>query len=482
MKIVQKNYQNLCNDNTLLKSFSEIDDNEFEKQINKDFRRNCFIVQQNSVQDTKQFLLKNWQDGYTQGNLDSSTFSDTLISTLKGELALQDMDQTIYFDAKKIRFCYQSSDGRYHGISISLAYNHDDPTNPNFIVGHIENINGRFEQRQVTLLGQGIFFDNERLNSLNGDTSIKADQLTTTVPKQLQSTIQHDTVKQLLLSVFNGNRINLDAFKALQLRKEQAVPFQLDYQEEKKSLLENLRSIKANLPQINDLISQPAGDECWLDANFQATLDTYACALNEQEIQAAINQIDQINSHDNEAENRPRDHVKRQWIQAGLNSGSLQYDDSTLTNISDQKTNTLIQNHQTISEALTLLETALQADESKKIISPQSKMTYINTLLASDKTNFPQTLCSANQKLIQDNQLYHHRYLVLDYLKFTIGNLLILIWKGLKYLGTRCSQSPSTNQNDISFFSFKPRSNEVADTLSKATGSMDENNQITLAP
>jgi|GEM_PF-5331765 hypothetical protein len=485
LKVVEQSYDELSQA-PLFQRMSEVQDQEtLTKDLDNDLARTNFIMSNTTVEQAKSTIKTGWKDGFTQGDIMGENFGGNLLSPiLLNKMETSDdnlLDLYEHTNKKSISFCYDTSEG-FNGFSIFPMHNKDQPNQPYFIIQHTKNINDKFEDRQVTLIGQDVFFDDDVIKSLNNDSEIPADNFNSTVQQKLTQIIENDTVKKLVQPLFNKNGLNPDKLAKV---KDRLYNFNLDRQEQKKELLEKLKEVKNDLPNIQELINKPVGYDSWIDANFQKKLDTYASELTGDQIKTVLTKINDIEDHDAKNHNRARNHVKRQWIQAGLNSGNLKHDDLSLTSISDQKTKTLIQNHKTISRALSQLEKALQNAGSTKTISLKSKIEYINTLLASDESNLGNNLKEANEKLIDGNSLRSHRNFIGDCLKFTFGNIGILLWEGLKGMASQFSlltESPANlRQSQISFFSFKPCSSKVADEITNMGASIDSSDQITIS-
>jgi|GEM_PF-6132814 hypothetical protein len=330
LKVLQKEYHELTQE-PLFKKMSEVQGQEtLTVDLNKDLARTNFIMSNTTVEQAKSKIQKNWKDGFCQGDLTGNNFAGTLQSILVVSKINQDQDQDqdpgneyMATSDKSISFCYDTSEG-FNGFSISLAYNPEQPNQPYFIIQHTKNINGKFEDREVTLIGQGVLFDNEILKSTNDGAAIATDDLSENLQNKLAQIIENDAVKKLVRPLFNKNELGLDKLAELSKR---LCNFNLDHQEQKKALLQKIKNVKSDLKDIKELINKPVGDDSWIDTNFQKRLDTYTSELTGDQIKEVLTAIDYIEDHDEE--HRAQNHIKSQW-KARLNSGSLKHDNSTL--------------------------------------------------------------------------------------------------------------------------------------------------------
>ena len=259
--------------------------NESNASDNKeaDLARFPYLISHQTTLDQAKAMLLSGSNDYAQGDFFGGSYSENL-----AKLALISVHNTSETEIREqtIRFCYNSKNQQYHGLSIKQIELPANPSQPTFIIGHITNINDEPKQQAATMISNAaIFFDNNMLKEANNQQIIETSTVSSAdkpLTHQLQTIIQEPIVYQLIAELFADGQLNHQAFDRLKARVHTNA--NLDHYEAKKSLLEEIKTVKSDLPGIDELIQKTIGDD-WMDTNFQTTLKTITRALDPQEIQ-----------------------------------------------------------------------------------------------------------------------------------------------------------------------------------------------------
>ncbi|MDB2592916.1 penicillin-binding protein activator [Gammaproteobacteria bacterium] len=247
-----------------------------------DLARFPYLISHQTTLDQAKAILLTGSNDYAQGDFFGGSYSENL-----AKLALISVHNTSETDIREqtIRFCYNSENQQYHGLSIKQIELPANPSQPTFIIGHITNINSKPNQQATTMISNAaIYFDNNMLKDANNQQIIETSTVSSAdqpLTHLLQTIIQDQMVFQLVAELFEDGQLNQQAFGRLKARVHTNA--NLDHYEAKKSLLDKIKSVKSDLPGIDELIQKPIGDD-WMDTNFQKTLKTITRTLGPQQI------------------------------------------------------------------------------------------------------------------------------------------------------------------------------------------------------
>jgi hypothetical protein len=147
--------------------------NESNASDNKeaDLARFPYLISHQTTLDQAQSALAGGSNDYAQGDFFGGSYSENL-----AKLALISVHNTSETEIREqtIRFCYNSENQQYHGLSIKQIELPANPSQPTFIIGHITNINDEPKQQAATMISNAaIFFDNNMLKEANNQQIIE---------------------------------------------------------------------------------------------------------------------------------------------------------------------------------------------------------------------------------------------------------------------------------------------------------------------
>ncbi|MDB2592917.1 hypothetical protein N9Y17_04390 [Gammaproteobacteria bacterium] len=295
MKIINQSYLEFCTKNPMFKYFLTNDsDQERQSQVALDLPRGRWIITHGDIEITKNHLSQNWHGGFSQGDLDGTIFAESLLKQLKQKMGMDDPFTPVYFE--EISFCYDGDNGKFHGFTLAQISTADKPDQPIFLMAHIENINGHYQDREITLLGHPDVFDHPLITAIN-QALIQSDDFNDHISSKLSQVIKNKTVLSLIDPVFNGQQINQSEFNKIQIR---LCNFNIDHFSQKQQLLAIIDRHHPDLPGLTEQINMPVGDSSWIEQHFQTELKQYLTSIPSQTIDAISQEVEQISDPDEE--------------------------------------------------------------------------------------------------------------------------------------------------------------------------------------